>query len=284
MRNFVECCLGGEPFLPEMTLSWREPLEPNDVLLVCSDGLWGGLEDNEIGAAFPPARAPLRDELQRLAERVGERGRRGQRQHLRRRACAGSGTPDGCPGPAAARRMSCAPCASPAASRSTRKARCWSSSATRGCCVRRASKKACRHSCAARARAGSRRSTACCRAPRTRARAREAAQGQAERPHAGDPAAHRPLAARGDRTSGARRAHDHARLRRAAGRRRHAHRVHHRRLTSRWPTRASSWCERALIARQPAAWPDRGRLGRHLRRRAGARPRLRRGLRPPRPT
>jgi protein phosphatase len=69
MRNFVECCLGGEPFLPEMTLGLREPLEANDILLACSDGLWGGLEDAEIGGAFPPARAPLRDELVRLAER-----------------------------------------------------------------------------------------------------------------------------------------------------------------------------------------------------------------------
>jgi serine/threonine protein phosphatase PrpC len=69
MRNFVECCLGGEPFLPEMTLGLREPLEANDILLVCSDGLWGGLDDNEIGGAFPPARAALKDELVRLAER-----------------------------------------------------------------------------------------------------------------------------------------------------------------------------------------------------------------------
>ena len=69
MRNFVECCLGGEPFLPEMTLGLREPLETNDVLLVCSDGLWGGVDDAEIAAAFPLARAPLRDELQRLSER-----------------------------------------------------------------------------------------------------------------------------------------------------------------------------------------------------------------------
>jgi serine/threonine protein phosphatase PrpC len=69
MRNFVECCLGGEPFLPEMSIGMREPLEANDILLVCSDGLWGGLDDGDIGAAFPPARAPLRDELVRLAER-----------------------------------------------------------------------------------------------------------------------------------------------------------------------------------------------------------------------
>lgn len=69
MRNFVECCLGGEPFLPEMSIGLREPLEANDILLVCSDGLWGGLDDGDIGGAFPPARAPLRDELVRLAER-----------------------------------------------------------------------------------------------------------------------------------------------------------------------------------------------------------------------
>ena len=55
-------------------------------------------------------------------------------------------------------------------------------------------------------------------------------QGQAERPHPGDPAPHRPLAARGDRPGRARRGADHRRLRRAAGRRRHAHRVDLRRL------------------------------------------------------
>jgi serine/threonine protein phosphatase PrpC len=53
-----------------MTVSVREPLEANDILLVCSDGLWGGLEDGEIGGAFPPARAPLRDELVKIAEKA----------------------------------------------------------------------------------------------------------------------------------------------------------------------------------------------------------------------
>ena len=53
---------------------------------------------------------------------------------------------------------------------------------------------------------------------------------QAERPHAGDPAPDRPLAALRVRPGGARRAHDHARLRRDPGRRRHAHRGDHRRL------------------------------------------------------
>ena len=59
---------------------------------------------------------------------------------------------------------------------------------------------------------------------------REAAKGKQSRPHPGDPAAHRPLAARGHRPRDAGRGADHRRLRRAAGRRRHPHRVDLRRL------------------------------------------------------
>jgi len=68
MRNFVECCLGGELYVPEMAISGRIRLEPNDVLLACSDGLWGGLKDEEIAASFAVGGAPLRAELTRLAE------------------------------------------------------------------------------------------------------------------------------------------------------------------------------------------------------------------------
>ena len=53
---------------------------------------------------------------------------------------------------------------------------------------------------------------------------------QAIGPDPGDPAADRPLAARRGRPRGARRAPDHARLRRHPGRRRHPHRRHLRRL------------------------------------------------------
>src|SRR6266446_4327359 len=49
------------------------------------------------------------------------------------------------------------------------------------------------------------------------------------RPHAGDSAADRPVAAIGDEPSGARRADDLDRLRRDPGRRRHAHGIDHRR-------------------------------------------------------
>jgi ribonuclease PH len=61
-------------------------------------------------------------------------------------------------------------------------------------------------------------------------RMRREASRQAGRPHAGNPAPDRPLAARRGRPPGAGRAADHRRLRRHPGRWRHAHRLDHRRL------------------------------------------------------
>jgi PPM family protein phosphatase len=72
MRNFVECCLGGDPILPDMSLSLRRPVEPNDVLLACTDGLWGALRDEEIAAEFGPPGA-LREKLLALGERAVKR-------------------------------------------------------------------------------------------------------------------------------------------------------------------------------------------------------------------
>ena len=48
MRNFVECCIGGDVPVPGMTITERKPLEPGDVLLACTDGLWTGSTDEEI--------------------------------------------------------------------------------------------------------------------------------------------------------------------------------------------------------------------------------------------
>ena len=48
MRNFVECCLGGDPAVPDMSITHRMPLEPGDVLLACTDGLWSGITDAEV--------------------------------------------------------------------------------------------------------------------------------------------------------------------------------------------------------------------------------------------
>jgi len=49
MRNFVECCLGGDLALPDMSISECKKLLPGDVLMVCSDGLWSGVEESDIG-------------------------------------------------------------------------------------------------------------------------------------------------------------------------------------------------------------------------------------------
>ena len=48
MRNFVECCLGGDIVLPGMNITSLKKLLPGDTLLACSDGFWSGLDDDEI--------------------------------------------------------------------------------------------------------------------------------------------------------------------------------------------------------------------------------------------
>src|SRR5882672_5860988 len=54
MRNFVECCLGGDPILRDMTPARPRALEPKDVLLVCTDGMWAGFKASEIAAEVTP--------------------------------------------------------------------------------------------------------------------------------------------------------------------------------------------------------------------------------------
>jgi len=70
MRNFVECCLGGDPILPDMSIARRRPLEPNDVLFLCTDGMWAGLKDTEIATELGASAVPLREKLIELAERA----------------------------------------------------------------------------------------------------------------------------------------------------------------------------------------------------------------------
>lgn len=48
MRNFVECCLGGDEPLPDMSIAGRRRLRAGDVLLLCSDGLWSGIGDDAL--------------------------------------------------------------------------------------------------------------------------------------------------------------------------------------------------------------------------------------------
>jgi serine/threonine protein phosphatase PrpC len=70
MRNFVECCLGGDSPLPDMSITARRKLAPGDVLLACTDGLWSGLEDQEIAALSSDSNEPLERSIRALAERA----------------------------------------------------------------------------------------------------------------------------------------------------------------------------------------------------------------------
>jgi serine/threonine protein phosphatase PrpC len=65
MRNFVECCLGGDPSLPDMTIGRRRRLRSGDVLLACTDGLWASLHDAEIAQMWKAPGSP-QDRLQQL--------------------------------------------------------------------------------------------------------------------------------------------------------------------------------------------------------------------------
>ncbi len=68
MRNYVESCLGGEPALPEMSISLRQPLADGDVLLVCTDGIWANLKDTEIAGFWRPGNGSCGDLIKALAE------------------------------------------------------------------------------------------------------------------------------------------------------------------------------------------------------------------------
>ena len=70
MRNFVECCLGGDAALPDMTVSGRKVLQADDILLLCTDGLWANLQDPDIANFYEPGNSDLRSSLAKLGERA----------------------------------------------------------------------------------------------------------------------------------------------------------------------------------------------------------------------
>lgn len=70
MRNFVESCLGGDAAVPEMTVSGRKPLATGDLLLLCTDGIWANLGDEDIAAAFAQEGKSLSACLQALGQRA----------------------------------------------------------------------------------------------------------------------------------------------------------------------------------------------------------------------
>ena len=84
MRNFVECCLGGDVVLPGMNITSAKRLQPGDTLLACSDGFWSGLTDEQIGS-IGQANGKLDEHLRKLGELAVEEFRSVRRQYLCRR-------------------------------------------------------------------------------------------------------------------------------------------------------------------------------------------------------
>ena len=50
MRNYVECCLGGDTWLPGMTITRPKLAGSGDILLAFSDGLWSGLGEERLAS------------------------------------------------------------------------------------------------------------------------------------------------------------------------------------------------------------------------------------------
>lgn len=48
LRNYVEECLGGEPEQPKFEVAEPVELSPGDIMLLCTDGLWGALGEADI--------------------------------------------------------------------------------------------------------------------------------------------------------------------------------------------------------------------------------------------
>ena len=67
MRNFVECCIGGDAPVPDMSITGKKKLQPGDVLLACSDGLWSGLADSDVARISRGEEATLTESLKNLS-------------------------------------------------------------------------------------------------------------------------------------------------------------------------------------------------------------------------
>lgn len=70
MRNFVECCIGGDAPVPDMSITNRKKLSAGDVLLACTDGLWSGLSDDDMASIGEPGENNLIENLKSLSMRA----------------------------------------------------------------------------------------------------------------------------------------------------------------------------------------------------------------------
>jgi serine/threonine protein phosphatase PrpC len=67
MRNFVECCIGGDAPVPDMSITRKHTLQPGDVLLACTDGLWSGLSDDDVAQISKPGDNNIGESLKALS-------------------------------------------------------------------------------------------------------------------------------------------------------------------------------------------------------------------------
>jgi serine/threonine protein phosphatase PrpC len=68
-RNQITRCLGCRPAPPEVSLSNVVALKSGDIILLCSDGLWGPLDDAQMGSQLHDGE-PLDDLLNEMAEKA----------------------------------------------------------------------------------------------------------------------------------------------------------------------------------------------------------------------
>ena len=68
-RNQITQCLGCRTSPPKVSLSNTVTLKPGDIVLLCSDGLWGPLDDAQMGAQLRDGE-PMDDLLNEMAEKA----------------------------------------------------------------------------------------------------------------------------------------------------------------------------------------------------------------------
>lgn len=69
-RNQITQCLGVRRELPKISVSNIVILKPGDVILLCSDGLWGPLDDSQMGTLLDEEVPSLDDSLNAIAEKA----------------------------------------------------------------------------------------------------------------------------------------------------------------------------------------------------------------------
>lgn len=68
-RNHITQCIGGLPQVPEVELGKGKSLRVGDIVLLCSDGLWGALDDAQLGLMLQQA-GNLDEVLEHMAMRA----------------------------------------------------------------------------------------------------------------------------------------------------------------------------------------------------------------------